>query len=248
VAVVAPASWTFGASRQVLPDIERLNPSGYVWGATVTPAAQANVDFLTALVPVAESSWSKRPAVAPLDPSARDAGLTVTDGARVTAVLFGRLPTDLTRAGGYTLAGLSGVAESASGKPVRALLVRGTRLEDATRPLLRHDGAAIMLEADGLDGEQVALSGDALQQAILYAPRAKQVTWNQAVVPFTRDGDFVTVSVSGSNASGGGGGSGSGPSVPQTPSHASGCASGLDAGGLALAGLAVAWWLRRRRP
>ena len=250
VAVVAPASWTFGASKQVLPQIDRLNPNGYVWGATVTHPPQANADFLTALVPVAESSWSKRPAVAPLDPSARGAGLSVTDGGRVTAVLFGKLPTDLTQAGGYTLAGLSGVAESAFGKPVRALLVRGTRLEDSSRLLLRHDGAATMLEADGLDGEQVALSGDALQQATLYAPRAKQVTWNQAVVPFTRDGDFVTVNVSGSHASGGGGGGSSGPdpSTPQTPSHGSGCASGPDAGGLALAGLALAWWLRRRRP
>jgi hypothetical protein len=248
VAVVAPASWSFGAAKQTLPYIERLNKNGYVWAATVTAPAQASVSFLTALVPVAESGWSDRPKVTPLTTGAPDLGLYLTEGTRVAAAVFGADPGSDTQAGDYHLVGQAGVAEYQGGIPDRALLVEGSLLEDKDRKLLEQSAPlASMLEAEGLASDTLALSGDTLGTVTVYAPRASRVTWAGREVPFTRDGDLVKVSLSppwtGAKSAG---------TDLQTTGGSSpgiggqGCSSG-SSGALALATLSGLIFARRRR-
>lgn len=196
-AVIAPASFTFSATKQAPNQITGLNPNGYVWAAEVSPAAPAaNVTFLTALVPVAQTSWAARPQVAALDTAAPDAGLTVTDGGRVSVALFDDLPTGARTAGGYRLAGLAGAAEWQDGALDRVLLVQASALERDGALLGSQDGTSLLLEADGLSGETVNLSGDKLGGAAFRAPRATRVLWYGLDVPFTRDGELIRIDIS----------------------------------------------------
>ncbi len=244
VAVVGPASWTFSATTQTAPRFGAQNgidPDGTAYAATVTAPAAASTTFLTALVPVAAAAWSGRPAVSPLDPDARDAGLSLVDGQRIAAAIFGDA-SGSRRAAGYHLEGLAGVAESLAGAPTRALLVAGRILEDATRALLAQDGTASVLEADGLSGSVVSLSGDALGSATIWAPGASRVLWRGVDIPFERRGDLVAVQGPGGGATAGGGGAGgAGGTV------ASGCSVGGRAGVGAVAVAAIALVRRRRR-
>ena len=194
VAVIAPASWTFATGKQAPQNVGKLNPNGYVYAATVTPtASQANVSFLTALVPTPEASWSSRPSVNTLDTSAPERGLYFTNGSTTSVALLNRLAADDTHTGGFHLIGQAGVSEYVNGVSHRVLLVKGTLLEGITRRLLQQDGSSAMLEADGLDTQTLALSGDVLKQVTVYAPTATQVTWYGSAVPFTRSGDYVAV-------------------------------------------------------
>lgn len=55
------------------------------------------------------------------------------------------------------------------------------------------DGTTSMLEADGLSGAELRLTGDMLGKATIHAPTATRVTWYGEDVPFTRSGDYVLV-------------------------------------------------------
>jgi hypothetical protein len=253
VAVVAPANWSFGASRQTLQYMDRLDKDGAVWAATVTPPAQANVSFLTALVPVAEADWADRPQVTPLTAGAPDRGLYLTEGTRVAAAVFGAGAGSDTVAGDYHLVGQAGVAEYQGGVPDRALLVEGSLLADKDRQLLAQEQPrAAMLEADGMGSDTLALSGDALGAVTVYAPRATRVTWAGREVPFTRQGEQVKVSLSppwtGSKVAG----TDLQTSTGGSPATLGGGCSGGPSGALSLVVLpalasALAWARRRRR-
>ncbi len=245
VAVVSPPGFALSTYSQTAAHMDEFDPDQSIWAAEVSPASPAaSATFLWALVPTTTAAWASRPAVAALDPAVPDAGLTLADGARVATALFDALPAQTRRAGGWRLDGLAGVAEAVAGVPARALLVQGTLLADATRTLLSTDGLTGLLEADGLDQDVLALSGDLLHQATVFAPRATQVTWWGQAVPFTRSGDLVLVNVPPTPA----------PSDPPRLQPAgggskllSGCSAGGTTGALALLGLLGRWRSRRRR-
>ena len=255
VAVVAPASFNAGFAPQAPVHVDHFNPNGYVVSAQVSPSAPAaNATFLTALIPVANANWSSRPQVAPLDPAQPDGALTVTDGAHRAVALFNSAATGTRQAAGYSLSGEAGVAEYDSNAPARAVLVNGTSLADPHGTLISQGGAAAMLEADGLSGTTVALSGDTTQKPRIWAPNAAKVTANGADAPFTRDGEYIqlgavatsssgTLTTAGSDLGGGGGGGGSGAPAAK----AGGCST--SGAGIGLAGLfgIAALALRRRR-
>jgi len=272
MAVVAPQGFGVDFFTQAPAHISDLNSSGQVFGASVHPAAPAqNATFLTALVPTA--NWAGRQQVVPLDASQADGGLSVTDGAHVAAAIFNSSATGERRAGGYHLLGATGVAEYDGGALTRALLVSGTLLEDTAGVVFQQDGTGTVLEADGLDGATLALTGDAIGKATIRAPKALAVTWFGQAVPFTRQGDLVLVNTpplsappgastggptdpaTGTGASGTSGtdsGTATSGGAPLTPATGmaklaggTGCSAGAEAGLMALLGLAGA--LRRRR-
>ncbi len=244
VAVVAPADWKFAASSQSPPKIEDLNPKGAVTAATVRPGQPSpKVNFLTALVPVAEAGWGARPVVAALDTAAPDQGLTLVDGERVAAAVFARQSGDEVRAGDFHLLGQAGVAEYQGGVPDRALLVQGTLLEDLTRRIIEQtQPVAATLEANGLGSDVVTFSGDALGIVKVYAPKATRVVWYGQDVSFQRQGDYVKVNqsppLSGQQAAGKSASAGA-------SSGGGGCSNG-DAGFITLAiPLLLLAWRRR---
>jgi hypothetical protein len=194
VAVVAPASFDATFTQQRPVNIQRLNSAGFVINAEVKPTtASANVTFLTALVPTQESAWASRPEVKALDASMPDAGLKVTEGTSTVYALFNDLPEQNRGAGGLRLAGLAGVVRYEGTTPTRVLLVRGTRLEDASRTLISQEEPTRVLEADGLASDTLRLSGSVTGSPRVHAPRATRVVWNGVDVPFQRDGDFIVV-------------------------------------------------------
>jgi hypothetical protein len=254
VAVISPADWVLTVTQQAPLRVQALNPAGSVYAAEVAPAAAASaVTFLTALVPASTDAWASRPAVDPLDPAVPDAGLSVTEGARVASAVFSDDPSGTSRAGGLALSGLAGVAEVEAGAPRRALLVQARSLAQGGVLLASQDGTAAMLEADGLSDTELRLSGDVLGGATFWAPRATRVTWYGQDVAFERSGDYVQVSASGlpapvgegggGGAGGGGGGGTSGASAAQP--LGGGCSAGVTAEALALLG--AAGLVRRRR-
>ena len=192
VAVVAPQGFGVDFFTQAPAHISDLNPAGQVSVASIHPASPVqNATFLTALVPT--SNWAGRQQVAALDATQADGGLTLTDGGHVVAAVFDSSPSGERRAGGYHLLGATGVAEYDSGALSRALLVSATLLEDAQGLVFQQDGKGSVLEADGLNGTTVALTGDVLGTVTLRAPSAQAVTWFGAPVPFTRQGALVVV-------------------------------------------------------
>jgi hypothetical protein len=199
VAVVSPASFTAAFATQSPRNVNQLNPAGSVTLATVAPAtAAASTTFLTALVPTAEADWAARPQVSALDAATPDAGLRLVDGAGTHVALFEAAPGQVRRVGSFLLAGQAGVVRYApgGGAPNRVLLVRGTQLADSSgaRVLLSQEATAGMLEADGLQGDTVTLSGgDATGFPRVWAPAATRVRWNGVDVPFTRVGEHVLV-------------------------------------------------------
>jgi hypothetical protein len=272
VAVVSPAQWGLTATQQAPNRIVGLNPNGYVWAAEVAPSAPAKeVTFLTALVPSATAAWASRPSVAPLDAARPDVGLVVTSGSRVASAIFSDDASGTPSAGGLALAGLAGMIVTEGAAPARALLVQGTSLSQGGRVLVSQDGTSSFLEADGLSGTELELTGDLLGQATIRAPLATRVTWWGQDVPFVRDGEVVHVNEvarpdpdpgTGGNGgvpgTGGGtttdpgsaGGTGGTPADPQSQ-LATGPAGGACATGAAsaelLAVLGLAGALRRRR-
>ncbi len=252
VAVISPPDWILTVTQQAPLRVQALNPAGSVYAAEVAPAAAAAaVTFLTALVPTSTDAWASRPAIDPLDPAVPDAGLAVTDGARVASAIFSDDPSGTASAGGLALSGLAGVAEVEAGTPRRALLVQARSLERGGVLLASQDGTAAMLEADGLADAELRLSGDSLGAATIRAPAATRVTWYGQDVPFVRSGDYVRVDAKGLAApsgggspGGGGSGSGSGGALEPRP-PGSGCSAGVTAEALALLG-AIAL-LRGRR-
>jgi hypothetical protein len=195
VAVVSPASWSLTVTQQAPNRISGLNPHGYVYAAEVAPTSQASaVTFLTALVPTSSSAWASRPTVAPLDPSQPGTGLVLTDGSRVSSAIFSDDSTGTRSAGGLELKGLTGVAVTDGGALTRALLVQATSLTQGGAIVATQDGTSALLEADGLDGTEVRLTGDVLGGATFHAPRATKVTWFGQDVPFVREGEYVRVS------------------------------------------------------
>ena len=237
VAVVAPASFNASFFNQSPVHVDKFNPAGYVAAAQVTPASpSANVTFLTALVPVANASWSSRPAVAAVDPSQPDGALTVTAGTHVAVAMFNSAATGTRQASGYFLAGEAGVAEYDSSAPSRAVLVNGTSLSDSQRTLVTQTTPTSMLEADGLSSSALSLSGDVGGKPRIWAPNATAVAWNGEPVPFTRDGAYVQIGAidtgtpdAGTGSTGGGTGAGGGAAV--IPDGGTSGGSGATVGG-----------------
>lgn len=221
VALIAPASPKVAVSQQVPVHVADFNPSGSVYAAEVSAAQAApGVNFLTALVPVAESSWASRPQVAALDPAHPDWALQLSTQAGIEIVLFNDAEGQTRSVQGYGLTGLAGVVEYAGSAPTRVMMTRGTTVQDASRVLLEDTLADDFLEADGLDEATVTLSGSGLHQPRIWAPNATKLMFQGAEVPFTREGDTIVVGapilppVGGSDAGtpSGGGSSGSGSS------------------------------------
>ncbi|MFL5357580.1 DUF4962 domain-containing protein [Archangium sp.] len=194
VAVVAPPSFDATFTEQRPVNIQKLNAAGLAVNAEVKPtSASANVTFLTALVPAQESTWASRPVVKPLDANVPDAGLKLTEGTSTVYALFNDLPEQNRSASGLRLAGLAGVIRYEGSSPTRALLVRGTSLDDASRTLISQADPTRVLEADGLSSDTLRLSGNVTGSPRVYAPRATRVVWNGVDVPFHRDGDAIVV-------------------------------------------------------
>lgn len=226
VALVAPSNVNVSIGTQSPVDIQDVSPSGSVYEATVSPAASAPATtFLTALVPTTETAWASRPTVSALDAANPGAGLTAVGNGVTTVALFSDQPGGSAQAASYALHGTTGLAEYRSGVPTRAVLVEGTQLTDPTRALMIL-GSADTLEADGMDGATLTLSGSGAAGRI-YAPKATQVIRQGQAVAFTRDGDDVQVGPFAyvTPPSGGGGSPSSGsPSDPlSSKPAASGC-------------------------
>ncbi len=204
VAVVSPAEWQLSVEQQAPVNIARLNPSGSVFAAKVAPSGSApDVTFLTALVPISEAAWNNRPSVDMLDADQPEGGLRVSDGDRVAAAVFNDRPTASRSIGGLQLDGLTGVVEYAQGTPSRVLLVRGTAIRDGRGPLASQVASTEILEADGLNGDSVSVSGDLSQQFRIYAPNARSVLRNGAQIPFSREAEYVVVAAQESHRDGG---------------------------------------------
>jgi hypothetical protein len=195
VAVVAPGDFTVGFGTRAPQKASKFVADGTFAVAEVRNAQPANeVAFLTALVPTPEAAWASRGEVEALDAAQPEAGLVLTKGGRRSAVIFGAEGGGR-KAGGVELTGLAGVVTSEGGAPARAVLVRGSAIAQDGRDVLRVEGGAEMIEADGLGGGAVALSGPSLQQVRILAPRATKVTWYGRELPFERQGEHLAVTL-----------------------------------------------------
>lgn len=96
----------------------------------------------------------------------------LSNGPRVAAAVFNDLPTGSRSIAGLRLDGLTGVLEYLNGTPSRVLLVRGTGISDGNRLIASQAAPTEILEADGLEGDTVSISGDLSQESRIYAPAA----------------------------------------------------------------------------
>jgi hypothetical protein len=193
VAMVAPAGAAVSFATQAPVKAEKFVADGSFTVAEVKAPAAARTAFLTALVPVADAAWGSRPSVEALDAARPEVGLVLAKGGRRTVAVFGGAAGQGVSAGGVELAGLAGVAASEGGAPDRALLVRGSSLAQDGKDLLRVEGGTDLLEADGLSGAEVVLSGSELKAARVWAPNASRVLWYGDEVPFRREGEHVAI-------------------------------------------------------
>ncbi len=194
VAILSPTEWQLAVEPQSPVNISRLNPSGSVFAAKVANTASSrDMTFLTALVPISEAAWDNRPSITALDPVQPEAGLWLSDGPRIAAALFNDLPTGSRNISGLQLDGLTGVVEYLNGIPSRVLLVRGTRISDSYRLVASQAAPTEILEADGLAGETVSISGDLSQQFRIYAPAALHLLRSGVEIPFSREAEYIVV-------------------------------------------------------
>jgi hypothetical protein len=204
VAILSPTDWQLEVEPQSPVNISRLNPSGSVFAAKVTNTASSrDMTFLTALVPISEAAWNNRPSITALDPVYPEAGFWLSDGPRIAAAVFNDLPTGSRHISGLQLDGLSGVVEYLNGTPSRVLLVRGTGISDSNRLVASQAAPTEILEADGLAGETVSISGDLSQQSRIYAPAALHLLRGGVEIPFSREADYIVVPSQGSPRDGG---------------------------------------------
>jgi hypothetical protein len=215
VAVVSPAAFSVTTTPQSPAKIDKLDPDGSVTAVLVRPSTPAaEVTFLTALVPTTAAGWASRPQVRALDVAQPSAGLEVVEGARVSRAIFNDLPAGVRDAGGLKLAGLAGAVSLQDGEPTRALLVQGRSLAAGGRTLLAVEGASDALEADGLGGDVIALTGQLEGQATVWAPRATRAFVNGREVPLRRAGETVEVGGATAAEPALGGDQGTAPSAP----------------------------------
>jgi hypothetical protein len=204
VAVLSPADWQLEVERQSPVNISRLNPSGSVIAAKVrNTASSRDLTFLTALVPISEAARDNRPSITALDPVYPEAGFWLSDGPRTAAAVFNELPTGSRNISGLQLDGLAGVVEYLNGIPSRVLLVRGTAISDNNRLVASQAAPTEILEADGLAGETVSISGDLSQPSRIYAPAALHLFSSGVEIPFSREADYLVVPSQGSPRDGG---------------------------------------------
>jgi hypothetical protein len=261
VRVVSPAQWTAATGSQTALHNDMADPDGWTAWVRVRPAAPvAQVQFLTALVPVAASAWSQKARIDALSPQDPGAGAVVAPGSALEERwIFSRASDTGHAAGDLALTGsLAGVsARNAAGAPVRAALFGPGRIADqgGTRPLLS-SASAKSIEAD-LQGTNLAVTGDSIADFHAYSPAATSVTLNGASVSATFESGMISYSAGqhGGGADGGTGlpdaGSASDAGNPGGDKHVtlggfgSGCSTGAGAGWLAVLG-ALALFRRRR--
>jgi hypothetical protein len=194
IATVAPANPAVAFWGQSPQKASKFVADGSFTVAEVKSAPTTQAVFLNALVPTPEAAWGSKPSVEPLDAARPEAGLVLAKGGRRTVAIFSK---DGAResAGGATVEGLAGVVATENGAPVRAVVVQGTSVSDGGREVLSVPGGTDLLEADGLGGAAVTLSGPSLKDARLYAPSATKVLWYGREVPAQRSGESLVVSL-----------------------------------------------------
>jgi MYXO-CTERM domain-containing protein len=207
VRVLSPSRWTATTGSQTAELMVNFDPDGQTSWVRVRPATNvASTSFLTALMPVATSSWSSRTRVDALDPSDSGAGAVVAPGSALEERwIFTRAGTDKT-AGDLVLHGaFAGMAgRDASGIPVRAVLFGAGSIRDQSggRPLLS-SATANAIEVK-LVGTTLDVTGDGIADFQAYAPTATAATVNGYDVQATFEAGMVTFRT----ASGGGSGAG----------------------------------------
>jgi hypothetical protein len=273
VRVISPAQWTATTGSQTALHNDMADPDGYTAWVRVRPAANTSqVQFLTALVPVAASAWSQKPRIDALSAQDPGAGAVVAPGSALReSWIFSRAGSDGKAAGDLALTGsLAGVAaRNAAGAPVRAALFGAGRIADqgGARELLSSKSAR-SVEAD-LQGTTLAITGDSIADFHAYSPTATSVTLNGTAVPATFESGMITYPGRGVGADGGTGspdggagaadagsgssdaGTGDGGTVVGEMNKvtlggfgAGGCSTGAGAGWLAALG-ALAFFSRR---
>jgi hypothetical protein len=260
VRVISPAQWTATTGSQTALHNDQADPDGWTAFVRVRPAANTSqVQFLTALVPVAASAWSQKARIDALSAQDPGAGAVVAPGSALEERwIFSRAGSDGQAAGDLALTGsLAGVAaRNAAGAPVRAALFGAGRLADqgGTRELLSSKSAK-SIEAD-LQGATLIVTGDSIADFHAYSPTATGITLNGTKVSAKFESGMITYS--GGVVGGPGGAPDGGTGSPDgTPTDAgtpkvslggfgsSGCSTGAGAGWLAVLG-ALALFRRRR--
>jgi hypothetical protein len=258
VRVISPAQWTATTGSQTALHNDLADPDGWTAWVRVRPAANASqVQFLTALVPVATSAWSQKARIDALSAQDPGAGAVVAPGSALEERwIFSRAGSDGQAAGDLALTGsLAGVAaRNAAGAPVRAALFGAGRIADqgGTRELLSSRSAR-SIEAD-LQGTALAVTGDSIADFHAYSPAATSVTLNGTTVSATFESGMITyqggLPGGGTGSPNAGGSTADGGTQGDTKSVAlggvgSGCSTGAGAGWLAAMG-ALALFRRRR--
>jgi hypothetical protein len=261
VRVVSPAQWTATTGSQTALHNDLAGLGGSTTWVRVRPAAPAaQVQFLTALVPVATSAWPQKARIDALSAQDPGAGAVVAPGSALEERwIFSRTGSAGQAAGDLALTGsLAGVAaRNAAGVPVRAALFGAGRIADqgGTRELLSSRSAR-SIEAD-LQGATLAITGDSIADFHAYSLTATSVTLNGTTVSATFESGMITypAGLPGGGTDGGTGLPDAGGSAPDAGNpggdkrvtlggFGSGCSTGTGAGWLAALG-ALALFSRR---
>jgi hypothetical protein len=195
VRMVAPASWSATTGSQTAQSINKLEPDGSIGYVRVRPtAAAAAQKLLAVLVPMAQTAWASRPAIAPLS-SSEGLGAVVSAGSLQEKWIFGTANASaaaVAAGGGLSLTGsLVGLAAYTGSAVSRAVLVNpGTLADQSGARELLTSKSATMIEAEA-SGSALTVTGTAIQGFRAYAPAATTVTLNGAPVAFKRSGAYV---------------------------------------------------------
>ena len=195
VRVLSPAQWTATTGSQTAQLMQNFDPDGQTSWVRVRPATNvASTSFLTALMPVATSSWPSRTRVDALEASDRGAGAVVAPGSILEERwIFTRAGTDKS-AGDLVLSGaLAGMAgRDAAGTPVRAVLFGAGSIRDQNGGrLLLSSTSANAIQVNTV-GQTLAVTGDGIADFHAYAPTATTATLNGLAVQATFEAGMVT--------------------------------------------------------
>lgn len=243
IRVFAPAAPVVAFSQQQSNNHqENLDDDG-TFDLVRVSSRGARVGFVELLWPTRGAAWGSRPAAAPLDDAAPEAGFAVPlPGGGAEAWVFAS-------AGGLVLetGELAVVRTAPGGALARLAIVGGGRLADEAGTLL--DVPAGTLEV-ALSGGAAELSGPAAIEGVRFrGPDVQTVTHDGVPVEFTREGDLVVVAGVAPGGPDGGAGPG-GAGEDGDGGLLGGCAVGrggrLPAWLLAVAAVALAGCARRR--
>ncbi len=239
VRVVAPASWSANTGTQTASLMNLFDPSNQTAYVQVRPTSQAaQVQFLTALVPVATASWASRPRIDPLAAGDEGAGAVVAPGSALEERwIFNRLGAAAKGAGDLVLQGLAGVAvRSASGAPIRAALFgQGSIADQSGARILLATQSARSIEAD-LQGTTLVVTGDGIADFQAFSPLATAATVNGQAVPVS----FASGTASWTGAASSGGGTDGGTGSADAGSGSGSADAGTGSGGTADGGTVTA--------